>query len=52
MLSSYSENPYFVRTTKAAFWKDRESVKSCMMELYQSHLSLWNMQISDYKILK
>jgi len=26
--SSYSEYPYFVCTTKAAFWEDRERVKS------------------------
>ena len=27
MLFFYSKYPYFVRTTKAAFWEDRERVK-------------------------
>jgi len=48
MLSSYSEYPYFVRTTKAAFWEDREHVKK-LIKLYQSHICLWDMKIGDYK---
>jgi len=48
MLSSYFKYPYFVRTTKAAFWKNRERVKK-LIELYQSHICLWDMKIADYK---
>jgi len=48
MLFSYSEYPYFVRTTKAAFWEDRERVKK-LIELYRSHICFWDMKIADYK---
>ena len=48
MLSSDSEYTYFVRATKAAFWQDRQRVKK-LIELYQSHICLWDMKIADYK---
>jgi len=48
MLSSYCEYPYFVCTTKAAFWEDRECAKK-LIELYQSHICFWDIKITDYK---
>jgi len=48
MLSSDSVYPYFVRTTEAALWEDRERVKK-LIELYQSHICLWDMKIADYR---
>jgi len=49
IMLSYSGYPYFVRTTKAAFWEDRKRVKK-LTELYQSHICLRDrMQIADYK---
>jgi len=39
MLSSDSEYPYLIRTTKAAFWEDPESVKTDKI-VSITHLSL------------
>jgi len=53
MLSSYSEYPYFVRTTKAAFWEDRERVKSWQNCINHTFVSgIWKSQTTKNIAIK
>ena len=45
-----SEFQFFVRTTDGVFWEDRERVKT-LIELYESHICLWDMKSPEYKNL-
>jgi len=39
---------YFARVDDAAFWSDRERVKT-MKDLYEHYHCLWNVHSSEYK---
>jgi hypothetical protein len=40
--------PFFARVDDAAFWSDRERVKT-LIELYESFECLWNIRCAEYK---